>query len=171
MGQRLNIEIHENGITLANCYYHWSGYTSSSLNLTKQIIDSELLTDKFIAAIPDKVAIAVALLKETGADNIDRNNGLIGTTDREIAETREWQEAAVYIDIGTKSIKFDNFYYLSEEDINERELPINSINTINFELEHCTFDEFDYYYNTITNLINSSVYEINTPNGIVAFIE
>ncbi len=169
MGQRLNIEIHENGIVLANCYYHWAGYTSSSLNLTKEILDSEILTDKFLLAIPDKVAFAVALLRETGANNIDRNNGLIGTTDREIAETREWQEAAVYIDIGTKSIKFDNFYYLSEEDINERELPINSINTISFELEHCTFDEFDYYYDTITNLLNSSIYEINTPNGIAAF--
>lgn len=27
MGQRLNIEIHENGKCLANAYYHWSGYT------------------------------------------------------------------------------------------------------------------------------------------------
>lgn len=171
MGQRLNIEIHENGITLANCYYHWSGYTSSSLNLTKQIINSELLTDKFIAAIPDRVAIAVALLKETGADNINRNNGLIGTTDREIASTREWQDTAIYIDIGTKSIKFDNFYYLNEEDTNERELHINPINTINFELEHCTFDDFGYYYDTTANLLNSFVYEIKTPNGIAIFIE
>lgn len=39
MGQRLNIEIMEKEeILLANAYYHWSGYTSSSIYLTQYII-------------------------------------------------------------------------------------------------------------------------------------
>ena len=171
MGQRLNIEILENGIVLANCYYHWAGYTSSSLNLTKEILDSEILTDKFLLAIPDKVAFAVALLRETGADNMDRNNGLIRTTEKEMQDTRGWQEAGVYIDIGTESITFDNFYHLSDEDIIEQELNLDSINTVRFELEHCTFKEFEYYYKTIIDFINTSVYTLQTPTGIVRFIE
>lgn len=32
MGQRLNIEIHNNGELLTNCYYHWSGYTKCALD-------------------------------------------------------------------------------------------------------------------------------------------
>ena len=40
MGQRLNIEIIENGKVLANAYYHWSGYTSSSLELTQEILEA-----------------------------------------------------------------------------------------------------------------------------------
>ena len=171
MGQRLNIEILENGITLANCYYHWAGYTSSSLNLTKKILNSELLYDNFLLALPDKVLFAVALLRETGADNMDRNNGLIGTTEKEIQDTREWQEAGIYIDIGTKSITFENFYYLSDEDILEQELNSDNINAIEFEIEHCTFNEFDYYYTTITNFINNNVDILQTPTGIVGLIE
>ena len=39
MGQRLNIEIKSKNKVIANCYYHWSGYSLSSLKLTKNIID------------------------------------------------------------------------------------------------------------------------------------
>ena len=46
MGQRLNIQIEANDTNtnetkvLANCYYHWSGYTSSAMELVKEIVDS-----------------------------------------------------------------------------------------------------------------------------------
>jgi len=95
MGQRLNIEIESAGKTLANCYYHWSGYTRSALELTKVII--HYLKDKEISK---DVLGAIDLLTQTGAglsrqayDNaiaerliafeykeapIDRNEGLIG---------------------------------------------------------------------------------------------
>ena len=39
MGQRLNIEIKKGEQLLANCYYHWSGYSETALELTKKIID------------------------------------------------------------------------------------------------------------------------------------
>lgn len=35
MGQRLNIEIIREGNLLTNAYYHWSGYTSSAITLSK----------------------------------------------------------------------------------------------------------------------------------------
>lgn len=40
MGQRLNIEIKSKGKVVANCYYHWSAYTMSALQLTKEIISN-----------------------------------------------------------------------------------------------------------------------------------
>lgn len=38
MGQRLNIEMKTKGKVVANCYYHWSAYTMTALQLTKEII-------------------------------------------------------------------------------------------------------------------------------------
>lgn len=42
MGQRLNIEIkrRKDNKVLANSYYHWSAYTSSSLHLAEEINES-----------------------------------------------------------------------------------------------------------------------------------
>lgn len=67
MGQRLNIEIKNNEKTLANCYYHWSGYTASSLGLTKQIIEAYKANDDIKADVQG----AVALLRITGAHEMD----------------------------------------------------------------------------------------------------
>ena len=40
MGQRLNLEIEMDGMTIANCYYHWSGFTSSSAELAETAIEA-----------------------------------------------------------------------------------------------------------------------------------
>jgi hypothetical protein len=92
MGQRLNIEIRKDDKILANAYYHWSGYASSSLKLT-----SKILKNIDNVNFDNDVVKAVKLLEVTGAgltkseldflnDNmrntafkgaIDRNNGLI----------------------------------------------------------------------------------------------
>ena len=37
MGERLNIEIIKNGETLANCYYHWAGYSNSSVEKIQDV--------------------------------------------------------------------------------------------------------------------------------------
>ena len=63
MGQRLNIQFEDNTGVLANAYYHWSGYTSSAMLLTNQIISSDLIDD---TSISNKVK-AVKLLELTGA--------------------------------------------------------------------------------------------------------
>ena len=93
MGQRLNIEITDGEKGYANAYYHWSGYTESSLELAKQIIDS-ISHCKY-----EKVtrAIGIAILEVTGAaitdeeydickigtrlNSADRNNGLIAVSE------------------------------------------------------------------------------------------
>lgn len=171
MGQRLNIEILDNKEVLANCYYHWSGYTSSALHLTKEIIGSSMIRDEFLQAIPDKIAYAVALLKLTGAGNVDRNAGLISTSTEDIEETRRWQEAGVYIDIGTQTIVFDLFYELGDDEIEEQEIDVNRMNPIDINIMQCSFEEFDYYYNTIIGLTNNGIYHILTPAGPFNFIE
>ena len=44
MGQRLVIEIKEGDTVLANAYYHWSGYTETSLilEINLSLADSNL---------------------------------------------------------------------------------------------------------------------------------
>lgn len=50
MGQRLNIQIEDNDtninetVVLANCYYHWSGYSSSVMELVDKIAQSRVYT-------------------------------------------------------------------------------------------------------------------------------
>ena len=122
MGQRLNIEIHENGKCLANAYYHWSGYTESALDFTKCIIN------KFYQVNKTGLAAAIKLLQFTGAkvecdelvdaglptelalvfsEGVNRNDGLIAFSEKRMEETRYWEEGRVTIDIGTEIINFD----------------------------------------------------------------
>ena len=61
MGQRLNIEIVNGETSLANCYYHWSAYTGSALNLTKHIIDSYYDSEAIVG-----LKMAIELLEATG---------------------------------------------------------------------------------------------------------
>ena len=125
MGQRLNIEIIENGKCLANAYYHWSAYTDSSFELAKEVIE----------AIPtinenNPVLKAIKLLEVTGARLIEsdleyakeigivsdfiiatnRNDGLIGITEKSIDETRKWQEHALYIYLDEERMNFQVIY-------------------------------------------------------------
>ena len=132
MGQRLNLEITKDGNCLANSYYHWSGFTTSSLELTKTIIDN------FDIKNDNDLGLAIELLMTTGAtlnsrdleycinNNIikvntfkgqDRNEGLIGITSNGIEETRKWEEGRVSIDIVNKTIDFNCKYDCDETDI------------------------------------------------------
>jgi len=125
MGQRLNIEIVNGETSLANCYYHWSAYTSSALSLTKTIIDA-YYDSKLIVGLK----MAVELLEATGAgvntleragiekcqkefdgitfkDAASRNLGLISVTEEGKEVTRKWEEGRVTIDLGSETFCFD----------------------------------------------------------------
>lgn len=125
MGQRLNIEIVENGKCLANAYYHWSAYTDSSYDLARNIINA-------IPTINEENSVlrAIRLLEVTGArlmeDDLDyakeiglgadfetansRNDGLISITEKSINETRNWQEHALYIYLDEGRMNFQVIY-------------------------------------------------------------
>ncbi len=62
MGQRLNIEVHYDGELVANAYYHWSAYTSSSLNLLGKVIEAYQNRTEI-----NKLKVAVEILQATGA--------------------------------------------------------------------------------------------------------
>ena len=132
MGQRLNIEIIKNGKVVGNCYYHWSAYTLSSLIETNTVIENydELLKQN----LPDKVLTTKmfencksldffsgnfnhAGLSEDSYEYmcnkypnyefrkaIDRNAGLIGITEKDIDDTRGWEEGRVTIDLDKEII-------------------------------------------------------------------
>jgi hypothetical protein len=128
MGQRLNIEIRTNEKQLANCYYHWSGYTATSLGLTTKIIDAFVSDD----SIKPTVDGAIALLRLTGAEFNQsawdaayqagfvcspnapeckgRNAGLIAVTKKEMDETRKWEEGRIEINLESNTFRFDCAY-------------------------------------------------------------
>ena len=153
MGQRLNIEITDGcGVALANCYYHWSAYTSCSINLIETIIEAN--EDIKCNSLLER---AVKLLEQTGGgindfertriENnttgeyegiefkacIDRNNGLISVTEAGIADTRKWEEGRIEIDIENRKINFyvywgedvDNYISRRFEDIDVSDLSMN----------------------------------------------
>jgi len=125
MGQRLNIEIHNDGEPLANAYYHWSAYTTSAMYLSEIIIDeyNELVN------IGRKIdhSMAIELLEATGAQvtpeelehaqkaapnrtyntGASRTDGLIAVSEKGMAETRFYEEGRVVIDISTGCVEFD----------------------------------------------------------------
>lgn len=172
MGQRLNIEIHRNGELLANCYYHWSAYTQDSITLVKQIINADDM-DQYAFQHNRDIAYAVYLLMQTGAaltkpelSYVDepspildffahcanRDNGLIAVSPDEMRETRNWEEARVTIDIGTKEIDFgvliDYDYFDSEEKLEYNE----EVNILDIDPHHIPFDrfnEFAYYFTEV----------------------
>lgn len=132
MGQRLDIEIIKNGKVVGNCYYHWSAYTLSSLIETSKVIENydELIKQN----LPDKVLITkmfenctsydffTGVLNGAGLSEdsyeymcnkypeyefrkaMDRNAGLIGITEKDINNTRTWEEGHVTIDLDKQII-------------------------------------------------------------------
>ena len=170
MGQRLNIEIVKNGEVLANSYYHWSGYSNSSINLAIRIINMydyvrKYNVEKYIKN--QDLLFAIRLLEKTGAgvNDIDatrnllgdetmnlklnqckgRDEGIIGITEEDINETRYWEEGRITIDINTKTIDFGviHEYTLKElqEDYDEEEIKELDIKDIDREFNNILFED------------------------------
>lgn len=166
MGQRLNIEIVNGDTSLANCYYHWSAYSSSALYLTSEIINAYYNYD-----MPVNVATAVRLFEMTGAGvNItertriekcaeqfghitfkncnSRNDGLIAVTEEGKNETRHWEEGRVIIDLASETFYFgvamadtpeDYEEYLDEDD----EFDYDSLDVCEYDLDTVSFADVD----------------------------
>ena len=180
MGQRLNIEIRKDNKVLANAYYHWSGYTSSALGLTKKILDSKFLN---MSSISDKVK-AVRMLEVTGAgltknefneefttpkykQALDRNEGLIAISQEGISETQKWEEARVEIHIDTKMLNLKLYWDLDEDDI-DKDTIIEKVGTNYFNIN---FDNFEKVNSEIYNFIENKNYYFEYENKKYGFIE
>lgn len=194
MGQRLNIEIVKNGKVLANSYYHWSGFSNSAVNIVVQIIQKyeyikKYKVEKYIKN--QDLLLAIRLLEETGAGLNDtdiarnilkdetmnlklkkcqgRNEGVIGITQKDIEETRYWEEGRVSIDIENKKIDFGVINEYTEEEFKDdydeeiKELNIKKIDInfkdISFEdifelkafIDKATYKKEYYFYNKNNN--------------------
>ena len=195
MGQRLNIEILKGEKLLANAYYHWGGYTSSSIELTKHLINNINNSNN----IEIDVIYAIKLLESTKAGMTDeeisyfknenkidlkfkecssRNEGIIAISPEGMNKTRYWEEARVSIDIENKKVKFKAIRLYNtpeqiqewisdyEEDINN--LPIYYINSFDF-----TFEEFYTFGNIVLEMIKNKSYEFTNESKtlICSFIE
>ena len=139
MGQRLEILIMKDGKELANAYYHWSAYTSSSFELAKEIVMA--IKNRKVRQ-KDELKKAIRLLEITGAGVTQdeknylkvgerfknfkfmpcdgRNEGLIAVSPEGMKETRDWQEGQVFIDIGKRKVSFDVWScFNGEEELKE----------------------------------------------------
>ena len=170
MGQRLNIEIVKNGKVLANSYYHWGGFSNLAVNLAIQIIREHEYIQKYMVEkyIKNKdLLFAIRLLENTGAglNNINatrkilkdetmnlklrecqgRDEGIIGITQKDIEETRYWEEGRVSIDIENKIIDFDVIreYTLKElkDDYDEEEIKELNIKEIDRNYKNIQFED------------------------------
>ena len=166
MGQRLNIQIEATDTdtnetkVLANCYYHWSGYTSSAMELVYEMVSSGI----YNLDISDPVEKAIRLLEETGAGlakdeltdtynetkykiSTHRNNGLIAISEKGIKETMTWEESRVTINLTTGSIDMSDMVY-DETDVFSMEDRQNHQKNL-YELKadlNSSFDTFHALY-------------------------
>ena len=197
----MNIEIKGFGgsidNTLANAYFHWSGYTSSAAQLTLKVIE-EIRTLK---ELKDRRLYAIKLLESTGArltesevdyasktlsnfdaNNVeiakDRNSGLIAISDEGINETRTWEEARVEIDLDEKTIDFDVIYYYDKEDFiddnSEEEFEVLEEHDFNCDFKAIEFEDFPRIKSELLDLINNNIYSVKTHAGsesVISFIE
>lgn len=142
MGQRLNFEVCYDGEVLANAYYHWSAYTSSSLGILENVIEAYKNRTEI-----NPLRVAVEILQATGAgindeeksrirmdksgkfdgikfhDAVDRNEGLLFVTLKGIEDTRKWEEGRVTVDISTEEFRFDVMWIESNEEYEEYREP------------------------------------------------
>lgn len=178
MGQRLNIEIKkkETNETIANCYYHWSAYTRSALDLTLEIIENTISVNHNEKEV-DKM-YAIRLLESTGAGVIsdeydlltekeqrvcrvgeNRNLGLISFTEKGIEETRKWEEGRVEIylpnitdyfeQIKEIRVTFDVFYRQDIESTKE--------DYAEYNIDYDDLIEFDF---DLWNMTRADLYEL-----------
>ena len=182
MGQRLNIQFEDNTGVLANAYYHWSGYTSSAMLLTNEIISSDLIDD---TSISNKVK-AVKLLELTGAgltsdefnddfpshlykESKGRNYGLIAISKEGIEETQYWEEARVTINLDTNKINFRVYWDVNIEEYDPEDIAEQSYDS-ELNYEDVSFEKFPELYKEYDLNYSKGKYIVNTPESRLLFI-
>ena len=127
MGQRLVITLEQNEKKVAAIYYHWSAYTYSALQETKDVInciyngEHEPIEGLLLRLIHHLEAngggingsdneheyIQKLYPNETfKTDGYSRNRGLIAISPQGIALMQRWSEGDVYINLDTDEVDF-----------------------------------------------------------------
>lgn len=208
MGQRLNIEIIKDGKVVGNCYYHWSAYTLSSLVETSKVIEKydELIKQN----LPNEVLITKMFENCTSFDlfkgfngaglspdsykymcdkypdydfkvGVDRNAGLIGITEKDINDTRTWEQGHVIIDLDKEIIdaglmidyrKIDEYKQDCIDD--EEEFNLDDIPEFSFDnLDQISFDNLEKIINKINEYIKKRIFVFKNKDSseIITLIE
>ena len=200
MGQRLVLSIYKDDVKLANAYYHWSGYTGSTVYLIDQILtkpDTQALMNKIKASVDKKQNVlgAIRLLELTEArltaeDEAamnqfapneffeianDRNDGLIQFTEGQMEAADDWAEATASIDVTKEIVTFDAFF------VDDRSVVINEYEYEEEELDELqkhkeipyemSFKEFEDVRDIVFGVLDARHDMYQTPDGsIVSFI-
>lgn len=188
MGQRLNVEIWNDGEVLANAYYHWSAYTASSAVVVDKVL-------KFINENPidneDILLYAIRALEATGAglnkDEIEyaakmginteeraecvgRNSGLLSISQEGMQETRDWQEGAVYIYLDEKRISFNVFDKQrrwdwergQREEYGNEKANARDLDVVYINFDDIKFSKWDSVFDILKNRDESFISHIDT---------
>lgn len=189
MGQRLNIQIEANVTdtnetkVLANCYYHWSGYTSSAMDLVHELVDSGI----YNLDILDPVEKAIRLLEATGAgiaeDELtdtyntpkyriasNRNSGIIAISETGTNRVAEWEESRVTINLTTGSINMSDMFYDETDEFSKEVLETKLKNLYKLKADlNSNFDTFHALYSEITDNVfrTSHDYDMFVQDGCI----
>lgn len=194
MGQRLNIEIWNNGKVLANAYYHWSAYSKSAAELTREII-------YFISDVKanNDILKAIKLLEKTGArmnkeeanrangieeltgilfnTDADRNDGLISVTEEGINDTRNWQEGALYIYLDEERIKFDVIYKSKrwewekeQKECNDNPKVYRDLEKVNVSFDDIKFKDIDKFCDFVSDHEMEPFVSVIDPDYVIDMI-
>ena len=160
MGQRLTIELYFPDQLVVNCYYHWSWYTESSLDLIQKIVNANktltdtdhlirwvrLLEATWASLTQEEFDYAVANLDKSIHTqlkvwtHIDRNDWLIAISPESLEENLDCAENTASIklnkDNNILSIDISDLFYQHEDQD---------------EYEECHYDLFneDFDFNNI----------------------
>lgn len=195
MGQRLVIDIVKDGEIKANCYYHWSGYTSDALELAEVIIDSDYenldvveLFEKTGGRLENRKEFKAYYNKTKKERPLakSRDDGLICITNRGIRENIIYRNVFLTINLDNKTIDVSDLYTkIKEENIehfkkrNDEVITKNNLDDLDVEeikafryKDLLSFDEFSEYKETILSLIKNKIYLVKHKNeNYITFAE
>lgn len=165
MGQRLVMTIKENDNDLMKVYYHWSAYTISSLIEADRFLDSYY--DDELEEIENTKLRCIRALENLGArldnesefeefkklypnekiikDNLNRNRGLIGITEKCMNDIQSYSEGNIIIDLTAGTIccacisGYDDLEDFNE--CNDSELKEEDIDHLSVDLDSIDFNE------------------------------
>ena len=180
MGQRLVVSIKRNlrdEKSLCKIYYHWSGYTSSALDETLQIIN-HLESIEDIKKVSDKqIQLSLIRFCESNGGGIDggedfdfiekyfpdeifkkqgysRNNGLVAISDKDQEDMQGWSEGDVEIGINDRKVSFhvDGYVGQTEDEVKAEYEDTNFDGVINLkhDIEDCSYEQFADIYDQLT---------------------
>jgi len=194
MGQRLVITVIQNEEDIAKIYYHWSAYSLSALQETREVLDCLLNNDNPIKDLRLRLirfvesrggcidggseseefkAIQEMYPNEKFKSDGSRNEGLIALTEDGMNSIQSWSEGDVDINLDYGMIYnsvywSDDFDYYKEQWEEERKnLKLEDIPEYNINISEISFNELD---NIISFLNKYHGYEYRIGNMVYSLI-